>query len=259
MVLFNFELTAGSINIRHSGSVRGGKTKVLIRTIISIVFFFSQVYCHMESDNVWTLLGRFSMEDGENWMKDSGEWWYDKNVLAGETADPLSNKDMISPAFWLVSGNEIKITRNDDPQHIALLQTTSDCLGGQTFRLKITSYGDFRNGTTSGNNRCLGNCTVQFGGQYETTQGFGKAKCNGTILSGDKIGFWCDRAKSWGGAVVMIGGGGNGICGLTSHGLGVTRAYKPSFKNGKRPERDFGNSPSPSDYTRDYSLNLWIL
>ena len=211
----------------------------------------------MESDNVWTLFGRFSMEDAQNWMKDSGEWWYDKNVSAGETADPSSNKDMISPAFWLVSGNEIKITRNDDPQHIALLQTTSDCLGGQTFRLKITSYGDFRNGTTSGNNRCLGNCTVQFGGQYETTQGFGKAKCNGTILSGDKIGFWCDRG-GWDGAVVMIGGVGGVICDRTFHGLGITAAKTPSFLNGDRAERDFGNSPYYADYTRDYSLNLWI-
>ena len=211
----------------------------------------------MESNNVWTLLGRFSMWGGKNWMKDSGEWWYDKNVSAGETADPSSNKDMISPAFWLVRGNEIKITRNDDPQHIALLQTTRDCLGGQTFRSKITSYGDFRNGTTWRNNRCLGNCTVQYGGQYETTQGFGKAKCNGTILSGDKIGFWCDRG-GWDGAVVMIGGGGRGICDRTSHGLGITAAYIPSFLNGDRAEQDFGNSPYPADYTGDYSLNLWI-
>ena len=211
----------------------------------------------MESDNVWTLFGRFSMEDDENWMKDSGEWWYDKKVSAGETTSPSNNSDMISPAFWLVRGNEFKITRNDDPQHTALLQTIGDCLGGQTFRSKITSYGDFRNGTTWGDNRCLGNCTVQYGGQYETTQGFEKAKCNGTILSGDKIGFWCDRG-AWDGAVVMIGGGGRGNCGRASHGLGITVAYIPSFLNGDRRERDFGNSPYSVDYTRDYSLNLWI-
>ena len=30
--------------------------------------------------------------------------------------------------------------------YIPLLQTTGNCLAGQTFRSKITSYGDFRNG-----------------------------------------------------------------------------------------------------------------
>ena len=47
---------------------------------------------------------------------------------------------MLSPAFWLVRGREFKITRSDDPQHTALLQTTGDCLGGKIFRAKITSY-----------------------------------------------------------------------------------------------------------------------
>ena len=51
---------------------------------------------------------------------------------------------MLSPAFWLVGGREFKIPRSDDPEHTALLQTTGDCLGGQTFRAKITSYGNFR-------------------------------------------------------------------------------------------------------------------
>ena len=238
------------------GSATGGKIKGLVLDLMSTVFL--QVYCQVESDKVWTLLGRFSMEDDHTWMKDSGEWWYDKNVSVGETADPSSKKDMISPAFWLVSGNKIKITRTDDPQHTALLQTIGDCLGGETFRSKITSYGDFRNGKTwRKNNRCLGKCTVKYGGQYEMTQGFGKAKCNGTVLSGDKIGFWCDRGK-WDGAVVMIGGGGIGNCSHTSHGLGITAAYIPSFLNGGRAERDFGNSPYSADFTRDYSLNLWI-
>ena len=43
---------------------------------------------------------------------------------------------MISPAFWLVRGNEFKITRSDDPIHTPLLRTTGNCLGGQTFRSK---------------------------------------------------------------------------------------------------------------------------
>ena len=94
----------------------------------------------------WTLIARFSNDDAKNWMDDTGSWWYDKNVAFGSTTLPSSNTDMISPAFWLVSGNEFKITRSDDPQHTALLKTTGDCLGGQTFRSKITSYGDFRDG-----------------------------------------------------------------------------------------------------------------
>ena len=198
------------------------------------------------------------MADAINWMKDSGEWWYDKSISTGETTDPSSNTDMISPAFWLVSGKEFKITRNDDRQHTALLQTTGDCLGGQTFRRKITSYGDFRNGTTWRLSfQCLGNCTVHYGGQYETTQGYGNAKCNGTILSGDKIGFWCDR-RGWDGAVMMIGGSGRGDCGHTYHGLGITGAKIPSFSNGARREQDFGNSPYSKHYIGNYSLNLWI-
>ena len=47
---------------------------------------------------------------------------------------------MISMAFTLVSGTEFMITRSDSP-HTALLRTTDDCLGGQTFRDKIhTGY-----------------------------------------------------------------------------------------------------------------------
>ena len=58
----------------------------------------------MESDDQgWTLVARFSNNDTKNWMADSGEWWYDKNVATGETTDPSGNIDMISPAFWLGS------------------------------------------------------------------------------------------------------------------------------------------------------------
>jgi len=48
----------------------------------------------------------------------------------GTTADPSNNDDMISPAFWMVSGGELKITRSDDPTHTPLLQTTGNCLAG---------------------------------------------------------------------------------------------------------------------------------
>ena len=209
------------------------------------------------ADRAWTLVARFSNTDSKNWMKDSGDWWYDKNVADGETANPSSNADMISTIFWLFSGSEFKITRSDDPQHTALLQTTEDCLGGQTFRSKITSYGDFRNGNTwepitSG---CLGNCTVQYDGQYETTKGFERAKCNGSFLNADKVGFWCEL--NWDGSVVMFGGGG-GDCDRTYHGLGITGAKNASFVKGSKSEADFGDSPYSAGITKAYSLNLWI-
>ena len=210
----------------------------------------------MESTaKVWTLVASFSNKDSKNWMEDNGDWWYDKNVAVGETTDPSSNSDMISPAFWLVSGNEFKITRSDDPQHTALLQTTGDCLGGQTFRAKITSYGDFRGGAVWASDNCQGDCAVQYGGQFETTKGFRQAKCDGRIQSGDKIGFWCE--KGWDGSVMMIGGGGE-PCDRTWHGIGVTSAKAASFVELDRHESDFGNSPYYAYRTKAYSLNLWI-
>ena len=106
------------------------------------------------SGRAWTLIARFSNNDAKNWMEDSGEWWYDKSVGVGDISTTSVNADMLLPAFWLVRGRQFKITRSDDPQHTALLQTTGDCLGGQTFREKITSYGNFRNGTVWAKNDC---------------------------------------------------------------------------------------------------------
>ena len=74
---------------------------------VCMEFFISlQVYFDMVSvDQFWTLLARFSNSDTKNWMDDSGDWWYDYNEVARKTADPSYNADMISPAFWLVSGS----------------------------------------------------------------------------------------------------------------------------------------------------------
>ena len=192
-------------------------------------------------------------------MRDDGRWWYDQQAADGTTNDPSVNADMISPAFWLVRGSEFKITRSDDPSHTPLLQTTGNCLGGQTFRSKITSYGDFRNGKVWASNRCLGSCTVQYGGQYKSTDGFQQADCSGSIQSDDKIGFWCDWHIG-DGAVMMIGGGGSS-CARADHGIGITETGAASFVAVGRSETeyDFGydadtrNTPSLS-----YSLNLWI-
>ncbi|XP_022810163.1 uncharacterized protein LOC111347169 [Stylophora pistillata] len=166
---------------------------------------------------------------------------------------------MISPAFWSLSGREIKITRSDDPSHTLLLQTTGSCLGGQTFRSKITNYGDFTNGKVWASDRCLGSCTVQYGGQYKSTDGFQQAECSRNVQSADKIGFWCD----WGSgdaSVMMIGGGGKS-CKRADHGIGITETNAASFVDDGSSETEYdfsynantGNAPSQS-----YSLNLWI-
>ena len=172
-------------------------------------------------------------------MNNSGYWWYDKTAAAGQTIDPLNNTDMISPVFWLVNGNENKITRSDNSQDISLLQTAGNCLGGQTFRSKITSYGDVRNGTVWASDQCLESCTVQYGGQYQTTDGFEQAACSGNIQSSNTIGFWCD----WDigdGAVIMIGGGGDS-CARADHGIAIIETDAASFiEIGSMNEFDFG-------------------
>ena len=100
-------------------------------------------------------------------MRDDGRWWYDQQAANGKRNDPWVNADMISPAFWLVRGNEFKITRSDDPIHTPLLRTTGNCLGGQTFRSKITNCGDFRDFKVWASNQCLWICTVQYGGHVQ--------------------------------------------------------------------------------------------
>ena len=208
----------------------------------------------------WTLIARFSNSDVKNWMSDTGYWWYDQKVAMGTTTSPLLNTDMISPAFWLTSGKEFKITRSDDPSHTPLLQTTGNCLAGQTFRSKITSYGDFRNGKVWASYECIGNCTVQYGGQYKSTDGFQQAECSESIQSANKIGFWCNW--EYDGSVMMIGGRGRN-CSRADHGIGITEADEASFNLGSviaiDTEYDFGNNAeTTSPPTQSYSLNLWI-
>ena len=207
-------------------------------------------------DKGWTLVARFSNSDDKNW--DTGLWWYDQQVATGTTTDPSKNADMISPAFWLVSGREFKITRSDDPGHTPLLQTTGNCLAGQTFRSKITSYGDFRNGNVWASDQCLGNCTVQYGGQYKSTDGFEQAECSGDIQSANNIGFWCHWSGD--GSVMMIGGGGRD-CNRADHGIGIRETNAASFfvMGGNQSEYDFGyDGKTRSVPSQAYSLNLWI-
>ena len=201
----------------------------------------------------WILIARFSNSDNKNWMKGTGEWWSDISSPIGESTDPSANTDMISPAFWLVSGRDLKITRSEDPQHTALLQITGDCLGGMSLREKIASYGDFRNRNVWASNACLVRCAVEYGGQYQTSHGFQRGGCYGDLQSANNIGFWCDSRGD--GSVMMIGGGGNG-CGRADHGIGITEENDPQFTGWGR---DFGNESGDSSLvTANYSLNLWI-
>ncbi|XP_078383249.1 uncharacterized protein LOC144665835 [Oculina patagonica] len=211
-----------------------------------------------DDDKGWTLIARFANGDDKNWMRDDGLWWYDQQVAIGTATKASINADMISPAFWLVSGTEIKITRSDDPSHTPLLQTTGNCLVGQTFRSKIASYGDFRNGNVWASNKCLGSCTVQYGGQYKSTDGFGQAECSGSIQSANKIGFWCDWDDKGDGSVMMIGGGGTG-CSRADHGIAITESNEASFVLHNGEEHDFGYDATAGNVpSQSYALNVWI-
>ncbi|XP_028391165.1 uncharacterized protein LOC114516016 [Dendronephthya gigantea] len=213
-----------------------------------------QAYCDLLNDG-WTLIARFSNNDSKNWIL-NGKFWYDRNQYFGKFLNPAENNDMISEAFWKVKANEFKITRSDDSSHTALLQTTSNCLQGGTFRSKITSYGNFRNGAVWASDQCRGNCPVIYGGQYQTTAGFEKHSCNGNIQSSNYIGFWCDW-DSGDGAVMMIGGGGND-CDRADHGVGITEEGAAKFGVGDT-HHDYGNIDNfVSNAPTSYSLNLWV-
>ena len=207
-------------------------------------------------NNGWTLIARISNNDSKNWIE-NGYLWYDKNFPYRNPTDPIQNDDMISEAFWKVKANEFKITRSDDPSHAALLQTTSNCLQGGTFRSKITSYGNFRNGAVWASDQCRGSCSVSYGGQYKTTAGFEKHSCSSNIQSSNYIGFWCDW-NGGDGAVMMIGGGGS-ACKRADHGIGITEYNSAMFGSGDA-HYDFGNIDvyKKPNVPTTYSLNLWV-
>ena len=214
----------------------------------------------MKEGQGWTLIARISNRGGKHWKLDSSWWKYRKDGKREATDD----KDMISPAFWLIGGNEFMITRSDDP-YTALLQTTDDCLGKQTFRDKIhTRYGGHHSGDLI-DNQCVSSCNVTYGGQYRETDGFEQANKNGcspvNLQTGNKIGFWCkyidsaadDSHYNW--AVMMIGAGGGG-CSGADHGIGIGALTIKGKNQNKTKNRDFGNTADGSP--KNYSLNLWV-
>ena len=217
------------------------------------------------TDGLWTLIARFSNNDTKNWMEDNGTLWYDRVEAYGNTLDPSDSADMISEAFWLQEGSEFKITKSDDATHTTLLTTTGNCLNGTTFRAKMKSYGEFRGEKIWASDKCLGSCSVSYGGDYTKVEGFDQSQCDGTFQTKDKIGFWCDYSSGadhtkTGGSVIMIGGDGPS-CSHTGHGIGITGTDYARFapKNGgNRPEYDFGNHPFNGVPTNLYSLNLWV-
>lgn len=221
-----------------------------------------QVYCLMKEGQGWTLIARISNNDSTHWRQGSDRW-NDKDGKKKNTTGPLDGKDMISPAFWLVGGNEFMITRSDDP-YTALLQTTDDCLGKQTFRDKFhTGYGG-NHRRNFVNNQCVSSCNVTYGGQYRETDGFEQANKNGCsppyLQTGNKIGFLCKYVPSdsasehfnW--AVMMIGAGGDG-CSGADHGIGIGIGRRGTGDD--KTVKDFGNQAEGSP-TTDYSLNLWV-
>ena len=180
-----------------------------------------------ENTGGWTLIARFSNSDTKNWMRDNAYWWYDIQSSQGSPTSTSSNYDMISEAFWRVKGSEIKITRSDDSSNTALLRTNSNCLGANTFRDFLSSYGNFSHNNVWSDDKCLGSCPVCYGGSYKSTEGFSQAHCSGNIQSSNYIGFWCQW--DFGDAsVMMIGGGGSG-CSRSDHGIGITENEEGTF------------------------------
>lgn len=215
------------------------------------------VYCDMDSDlGGWTLVSRFSNTDAANWMLDTGEWWYTRTTPVGDTTSRSDNADMFSPAFFQVTGTEIRISRTDNPNDAALLRTNAGCLPNTDFRTFITSFGNYQNGAVWGNNSVAGTCPAIMGNNYASTNGFQQATCSGDIGAPNSISFWNDWSAG-DASVMMIGGGGN-TCSRADHGIGVTEANSGSFIFVTSSEDDFGGNGTDAGSNDPYSLNLWV-
>ena len=94
------------------------------------------------SNGGYTLIARFSNADAKNWMAFSGAWWYDL-VASGSAASATENADMLSPAFSLVNGTDIKVSRTDDVNNSALMHA-ANCIAENSMRHKLSSFGNFR-------------------------------------------------------------------------------------------------------------------
>ena len=65
----------------------------------------------------WTLVARLSNADAIRWS--GSTFWQDRLQSFGNVVNPNDNADMISEAFWMVDGKEIRFTRSDNGRTIS--------------------------------------------------------------------------------------------------------------------------------------------
>ncbi|KAL9962318.1 hypothetical protein ACROYT_G031408 [Oculina patagonica] len=123
-------------------------------------------------------------------------------------------------SFILSNGDEYLMFSHNFHLHLPPLLTSFEPLEPPLLRACLEMS------KVCASNQCLRSCTVQYGGQYKSTDGFRQAECSGNIQSANKIGFWCDWIGD--GSVMMIGGGGS-ACKRTDHGIGIKEANVASF------------------------------
>ena len=187
---------------------------------------YFNVTLDLERYTFWTIYwARLSNSDTIQigWICKLGSWRHDHGVGISYAKDDSSTNiaDMISTAFWLVSGKNFKLTRSDDPHHTPLLQTNcvwvdfhSDAKWQSSMTLEIARS---RRIADAG----VLSCMPQYHDGRQTTDVFQQANCSAPLKRADQIGFW----YHWGDgdrSVKMIGGGG-GNCSRAVHRIGKTQ------------------------------------